>query len=354
MNLATLTLVAPNRQKPTLTGNTQSPTVRLLVLNCHEGWIHQLDRLGARLDLVVDLPGRAVQGWDTRMRPVPRGARQLRLADALDPAEGPWDAVICHNITDLIDTATIASPKLLVIHETLEGRMAQQGADFPPDQMRAVLRAYLHRLGAHAVAVTELKGNSWHIPGIPLGHSADTADYYPPTYERAAGLRVANHIVSKQVFLAWEFHIRAFHGLPVTLVGHNPQLGIEAATDWDALKRTFAEHRFYIHTADPRYEDAFNMSTCEAMAAGLALITNAHPGTPVTHGVDGFICETPEEARDAAILLLEDIDLARTMGAAARETARRLFSPESFESGIRAAIARAGDNYRTMLKSRRG
>ncbi|NBS59949.1 MAG: hypothetical protein EBS65_23515, partial [Betaproteobacteria bacterium] len=77
------------------------PRMRLLVLNCHEGWIHQLDRLNEELHLVVDLPGRQVSGWDTRMRPLPRGARTLKLPDALAGVGGPWDLVICHNITDM-------------------------------------------------------------------------------------------------------------------------------------------------------------------------------------------------------------------------------------------------------------
>ena len=190
--------------------------------------------------------------------------------------------------------------KLLVIHETIEGRIAQQGAEISPAAMQERLRQYLALQGADAVAVTDLKGRSWGVPGTALRHSADVADYYPPTYERAAGLRVANHVVSKQVFLDWDFHIQSFHGLPVTLVGHNPELGVEAAENWEALKRLFAEHRFYIHTANPSYEDGFNMAMCEAMAAGLPVITNAHPRTPITDGVDGFVARSPDEARRAA------------------------------------------------------
>ena len=54
-----------------------------------------------------------------------------------------WDAVICHNISDLIDTAPIDAPKLLIVHDTLDGRMAQQGATFEKPQMVALLAQYL-------------------------------------------------------------------------------------------------------------------------------------------------------------------------------------------------------------------
>lgn len=275
------------------------------------------------------------------MRPVPANARLLSLPDVLAEPAAEWDAVICHNISDLIATAPIDAPKLLVIHDTLDGRMAQQGANFEKSQMIALLRQYLDRLGGHAVPVTDAKGESWGVSGEPLHCFADPADYLPPTYAKAAGLRVANDVMSKRVFLAWDFHEAAFGGLPITLVGHNPQFGVEAARSWDDLKQQFASHRFFVHTADPRYEDGFNMAMVEAMAAGLPVIGNAHPTSPITHGVDGFLAERPEQARGYATTLLADIDLARRMGRAAQQTAVSRFSQALFRSGIRVAIERA-------------
>jgi hypothetical protein len=324
--------------------------VHLLVLNCHEAWVYQLQSLEARLDIVIDLPGRKVSGWDLHMRPLPAGAHTLSLAEAL-AAPHVWDAVICHNITDVIDTAPIDAPKLLVLHDTLDGRMAQQDARFNRDEMVTLLRTYLERLGAHAVAVTAAKGESWGIPGKPLHCSADPADYLAPSYRTAAGLRVANHVTTKRVFLDWDFHEQAFGALPVTLIGHNPELGIDAANDWPHLQSLFAEHRFFIHTADPRYEDGFNMAMVEAMAAGLPVIGNAHPTSPITHGVDGFLASSPAEAKRYAETLLADRELARTMGAAARRTVVERFSTDVFRRGIRDALDRAAKKYRRRARS---
>jgi hypothetical protein len=325
--------------------------MRLLVLNCHEPWTYQLGILNAELDVVVDLPGRQVAGWDHRMRPLPAKARLLTLADALARHGAAWSAVICHSISDLLDTATIEAPKLLVLHDTVDGRLVQQGADFDKPQLIAMLHSYLELFGAQAIPVTAAKGESWGVAGQPLHCFADPVEYQVPSYGVAAGLRVANNVTSKRVFLAWDFHQAAFGELPVTLVGHNPDIGVEAARDWEALRRNFATHRFYIHTADPRFEDGFNMAMIEAMAAGLPVVSNAHPTSPLTHGVDGFLAATPQDARMYAERLLGDIDLARTMGAAARKTAWSRFAPRSFRAGIRDAIDLAGKKFRRRTRT---
>lgn len=327
--------------------------LRLLVMNCHEAWVSQLRWTDAELDIVVDLPGRRVHGWDRQMRPVPDKARLLRL-NGVRAGHAPWDVAVCQNITDLLDLATVPVPKLLMLHESLDGRLAQQGGAVGATDMRRVLHTYLEITGAHAVGVTAAKALSWGVDAPPLHCAADPADYPPATYEKAAGIRVANHVTTKRVFLAWDFHEAAFGGLAIDLVGHNPEIGVTAATSWDDLKRRLSTARFMVHTADPRYEDGFNMAVVEGMAAGLPVISNAHPTSAITHGVDGFVADTPAAARAFAQQLLSDRDLAARMGAAARETVRRRFATSAFADGMRAACGAAIAAYRRRAAVSRG
>ena len=326
--------------------------VKLLVLNCHEAWIHQLGALGAELDIVVDLPGRYTANWDVRMRPLPPRARTITLAEARLGVTS-YDCVVNHNITDLLDTKEIDAPKLLVLHESLEGRMAQQAADFDPREMRVMLNTYLASVGGHAVAVSRSKAKSWAVTHVVVHNSADPGAYLPWTGDVPCGLRVANHITSKRAFLAWDFHEAAFSGLPVHVVGHNPDMpGVEAAEDWDALKATFASHRFLVHTADPRYEDGYNMAVLEAMAAGMPVLTNRHPTTIVQHGITGFVAETPHEMRGHAMQLLHDRELARTMGANGARFIARNFSPDRFRVDFAKAIQEARKKWARQRRVR--
>lgn len=335
--------------------------MRLLVFNCHEAWVHMLSGLEAEFDIVIGLPGHHSTGWDERMRPVPRGARLVTLRQVLDGADGrapslapsapAYDCIICHNLTDLLDCKDLTAPRLLVVHSTYEGRKASEGAAVPLDQLRGAIQTYLRLQGGHAVAVSRLKTRDGQWPRDVVTAGVDAAAYPAFRGDRAAGLRVVNQIDLKREVLLWDFHEAAMDGLPVRLVGHNPEReGVAPADDWDHLKRVLREHRFYVHTADPRYEDGFNMATLEAMAAGLPVIGNRHPTSPVEHGASGFLAETPDELRGYAERLLADRDLAVRLGAAGRETVTRRFPVAKFHRDLTAAIQRARRNWRRTMR----
>ena len=139
-----------------------------------------------------------------------------------------------------------------------------------------------------------------------------------------------------------DFHEKAFVDVPVKLVGHNPDMpGVEAADSWAELKELLRVHRFYIHTADPRYEDGYNMATLEAMAAAMPVLGNRHPTSPVQHGVSGFLSDDAKELAGYARKLLADRELAARMGEAARKTVTERFHISRFLKGFRRSIRRA-------------
>lgn len=71
-------------------------------------------------------------------------------------------------------------------------------------------------------------------------------------------------------------------------------------------------------------EDGYNM------AAGLPVLGNCHPTSPIRNGVNGFLSDDPAELRIFAWQLLRDSDLVMRLGAEARKTVTELFSTEKF------------------------
>jgi len=314
---------------------------RLLVFDCHEAWVYQLHVLDCPLDIVVGLRGRSQDGWDENMRPLPPNSRLVRLDEVLKRKES-YACIVGHNLTDLLDVKSIPGPRILVIHEALDGVAHEHRLAVPTEEFRATFAKFVNLTGTHVVPVSQMKGRSWGFEEDIVPSSADAMDYLPWSGYLPRGLRVANHILRRPRTLLWEFHQKAFEGVPITLVGHNPDIaGVLPADSWDHLKQIFSQHRFYIHTADPRLEDGYNMATLEAMAAGLPVLGNRHPTSPVEHGVSGMLSDDPAELRAYALRLLEDRDLAKRMGAAAQKTVAERFSITQFQKRFRHSIEQA-------------
>ncbi len=315
------------------------------MFNCHEPWVYQLGCLGCNLDIIVGLKGRYHSGWDEQMRPLPANGRLINLEEAVK-SKTDYYCIITHNITDLLDVKTRNEPKIIVLHSILEGRVEEEKGKITPAELREKLHKYLETIGGHAVVTSITKGKSWGFTDDIVVFGFDADEYYPHTGEEASGLRICNFIDSRRKILMWDLHEKAFGGLPVRLVGHNPGWqGVKAAERWDELKKILQTHRFYIHTADARYEEGFNMATVEAMAAGLPVLGNKHPTSPVKHGVSGFLSDEPNELRKYATMLLEDSKLAISMGQEARKTAVEQFSLARFKQAFTKSIETAREKW---------
>jgi len=319
---------------------------RLLVFNCHEAWVHQLEGIGYELDIVVGLPGRVVSTWDEQMRPIPSGARLISLEEAL-AARAPYAVAVVHSVTDLLDIKLLDCPKIIVLHGTLEGRIFDREAAEDAPQLAATLKQFLGLTSVRAVAVSSLKARSWGVADEILPFGVEPEAYLAHTGELARGIRISNQFNRRRDILLADLHEGAFSGLPMTLVGHNPDIaGSGPAQNWMHLKQQLSSHRFYVHTADPKLEDGYNMASLEAMASGLPVLGNVHPSSPIVHGKSGFVSDDPAELRRYAEQLLSDPELAARLGAEARRVVSSRFHVRAFRAGFRQAIANAQKRYR--------
>jgi hypothetical protein len=323
---------------------------RILTINSHEAWVHQLGYLSAELDIVDGAPGRYCASWDTRVRPVPANARLRRVEEVLaeqSRGSAPYDCIVAHSVTDLLDLKTVDAPRILVIHVTLEGRARNEGRAQAPPGYAQMVHDYLEAVGGHAVAVSELKARSWSLEADVVPFAVDVDSYPEHEGTLAEGIRVSNQISSRKDYLYWDFHERAFGEVPVRIVGHNPDMpGVHPSASWEDLKSLLRRHRFFVHTADPKLEDGYNMATLEAMAAGLPVLSNHHPTTLVEHGHNGFASNDPAELASCARRLIDDPALARTLGQAAKETVAARFGMSRFMSEFGRSIETASRKWR--------
>lgn len=96
---------------------------------------------------------------------------------------------------------------------------------------------------------------------------------------------------------------------------------------------------------------ALTVGDVETRVYGLPVLSNRHPTSPITHGVDGFVSDDPAELNDYARRLLADRQLAQKMGQAAQRTVTQSFSGAAFRSAMLAALdaPRASERLATAL-----
>lgn len=154
---------------------------------------------------------------------------------------------------------------------------------------------------------------SVELPYIPLG--LDVEAYGPWTGEDRTVLSIIHSYRER----GWHYrdYLDATRDLPTTHIDH---LDASKPTQgYDDILRALRKSRLYLHDGEQEY----TITLLEAMMTGMPLVSFAIPGIEryVVHGHNGFVGKSAKEIREHCRLLLDDEDLARTMGAASRAMA---------------------------------
>jgi len=117
-------------------------------------------------------------------------------------------------------------------------------------------------------------------------------------------------------------------GLPVNPVGDSPGFS-EVAKSGQQLAALYGSASVFLNTEQCRTTPVALM---RAMAVGCPIVTRLSPIVEelIESGVNGYVTDEPAEMRRRLEELLADQDRARALGQAARRSAVRLFSEESF------------------------
>ena len=87
------------------------------------------------------------------------------------------------------------------------------------------------------------------------------------------------------------------------------------------------------------------MASLEAMAAGMPVLGNRHPTSPIQHGKSGFLSDDPHELQKYARILLEDRELAIKMGRQAQKIVLERFSTDRFRESFLKSIETARQKW---------
>lgn len=309
--------------------------LEILSFNWHEPYLWLLAKTGHRFEVAEPYAGRgAVRRWDRRVRPIPQNMSVISEHLALQKLKDKkYDLAVCHNFRDLRLVADNGVPAVLIFHNKLTTELALGGDTVDRGKYLQNVTPLAGRAEA-LVFVSESKREDWGLGGgITIKPGVDIDDLITYEGNKRKILRVGNRMKERGLMLGYSLQEDVCSGFDHTLAGDNP--GIErsgVAGSWDELALLYSSHRVYLNTTLAPYEDGYNLSSLEAMAAGAPVISYANPTSPVENGVNGYISGDTDELKARVSMLMKDHDLAKKLGGRARESVRELFGIEQFKS----------------------
>ena len=307
--------------------------MRILTFNWHEAYICLLAKTGHPIDIVERFKGGS-RVWFYETRPLPSNARVVREATARQGLrDGQYDAAICHNVKDLVWVQEWPVRKILVFHNKLSTEIALGHHSVDLEAYRDEVAQLIEATNdLELVFISASKREDWGFEGKVITPGIDLDEYGDYDGHDPRVLRVGNFMLQRDLMLGFSLQKEALGSdIPSTILGLNlPETGARFTRSWDDLRECLRGHRVYLNTTLEPYEDGYNLSMLEAMATGAPVVSYTNASSPITDGVDGFVSSTPSALRDRIQTLLQDVDLARRIGAEGRRTVAREFGMQRF------------------------
>ncbi len=141
-------------------------------------------------------------------------------------------------------------------------------------------------------------------------------------------LSVVNDWINRDWCCGFKFWRHATMDLPVHVLGATPGLSRPANT-LDELVYSYRKAQIFVNTS---LISPVPTALLEAMASGCCVVSAATCMIPeiVKHGVNGFLCNTPEEMRALLPGLLGNPELCESIGMQARKTIIDKFGLDAF------------------------
>jgi hypothetical protein len=294
--------------------------LRILTWHVHGNYLWYLSHIPHEIVLPVR-PGRP-HGYGGRSGafPWPDTVHEVP-ADRI--GEIPVDAVIYqahpHWLVDrheVLSRTQRAVPQIFLEHDP--PRETPTGTRHPVDDPGTLI--------VHVTAFNDLMWDCGASPTTVVEHGVAVPSAARYSGHLPRGLTVVNELSTRGRRLGADLFAQTRARVPLDLVGMgSEELGGLGEVPPPQLASFMAAYRFYFHPV--RYT-SLGLSLCEAMTVGLPVVGLATTELPtiIDDGVNGYIDTDPRRLEQVMCALLADPELARTVGAAGRATARDRFS----------------------------
>ena len=280
-----------------------------------------------------------IKDWDFRYAPLPDNT--ILLDPTKEGRQIPFgidfDLVLSQNKFGQFQVASQLARQLHLPLVSLEHTL-------PPDSWpQAQLDALKSMRGHINVFISEYSRAKWgwkEDEAEVVHHGVDTEVFCPNGGSRNPQiLSVVNDWINRNWCCGFELWRQVSKGLPVRVVGDTPGLSKPAASI-EELVNEYCGSQVFLNTS---LVSPVPTVVLEAMACGCPVVSTANCMLPevIEHGKNGFLSNEPAELASYCRMLLNDTELCRRLGAAARQTILDKFSMSNFVTNWNRIFERA-------------
>lgn len=258
--------------------------------------------------------------------PYGKNVKDIPVADV---KSSQFDCVLFQNLKnwledkdDILSSEQTRLPRIYLEH--------RPPLEDPSEQVHPVANEH-NMLLVHVTPFNALMWDSGSVATRVIDHGVFLMNEAKATYELGRGLTAVDNILTRGRHVGADiFRAACDDGVPLDLIGMNSEdAGGLGVIQEPKLTTFMSRYRFFF---SPSRYTSLNLAVIEAMLVGLPIVALATTelATVIDDGVSGFVETDPEKLFERMHALLEDEELARKLGTAAREYALERFSMERF------------------------
>lgn len=229
------------------------------------------------------------------------------------------DANYLEHQYEILSEAQRSLPKIYIEHDPPWAHPANEKHIVDDPEMTLV----------HVTHYNRLMWDNNRTPTRVIEHGVRVPENIPYSGEKARGVVVINNLPQRGRMLGLDIFQKVREHVPIDLVGMGTgDLGLGEVLH-PQLPQFLSQYRFYLHPV--RYT-SLGLSVCESMMLGVPVVGLATTELPtiIHNGVSGFVHTDVDYLIEKMQLLLNDRQLAETMGAAGKEIAQQKFNIQRF------------------------
>ena len=299
--------------------------LNILTFVTHERYEPNLCKTGHNF---YSLTGDGIRNWNTQYAPIPENYHILppTTTDVV-PLNLDFDVVLCQNVMAHYEIASS-------ICSYLQLPMINLWHILPPiDWADEQFQFFSNLSGDVDVFISDYNRKVWgrnEANSRVLYHGVDT-DFWKPvssSERKQRMMSVVNDWVNRDWCCGYRIWERTAKDLPCYVVGGTPGLS-QPAESLESLRSDYSESQIFVNTST---HSPIPCSLLEAMACECAVVSTATCLIPeiIENGVNGFCTNDEDELRGYMTELLNDAELCKKLGKAARKTVEEMFGMDRF------------------------